>query len=135
MGFFKDAEDAENRFFKDDLFAADNGMKIDFLNEETCICSMELEDRHRNAAGAVMGGVIFTLADLAFAATANNLHSLTVTQQVSINYLNPSKGSVLTAQTHILKNARTSSVVRVDVTDDTGTLIAQYVGVGAKIGS
>ena len=135
MGYFKDAEDARNRFFKEDLFAADNGMRIDSLDDETCVCSMELEPRHRNAAGTVMGGVIFTLADLTFAASANNLHSLTVTQQVSINYLNASKGSMLTAKSHILKNGRTSSVIQVDVTDDNGTLIAQYVGVGAKIES
>lgn len=133
MGYFKDAEDAKNRFFKDDLFASDNGMKIDYLDDKTCICSMELEPRHRNAAGNVMGGVIFTLADLAFAASANNLHSLTVTQQVSINYLNPSSGSSLSAKTRILKSGRTSSVIQVDVADDSGKLIAQYVGIGAKI--
>lgn len=135
MGYFKDAEDARNRFFKEDLFAADNGMRIDCLDDATCVCSMDLEPRHRNAAGTVMGGVIFTLADLAFAASANNLHSLTVTQQVSINYLNASTGSKLFAKTRILKSGRTSSVIQVDVTDDTEKLIAQYVGVGAKIES
>ena len=133
MGYFKDAEDARNRFFKDDLFAADNGMRIDYLDDETCICCMKLEPRHRNAAGTVMGGVIFTLADLAFAVSANHLHYLTVTQQVSVNYLNSSTGSRLSAKTRILKNGRTSSVIQVDVTDDTGKTIAQYVGVGAKM--
>ncbi len=28
-------------------------------------CSLKIEDRHRNAMGAVMGGVYFTLADFA----------------------------------------------------------------------
>ena len=133
MGFFKDAEDARERFFKEDLFAADNGMRIDYLDEDTCTCSMELEPRHCNAAGTVMGGVIFTLADLAFAVSANHLHSLTVTQQVSINYLNPSKGTRLSAKTRVVKNGRASCVIQVDVTDDTGKAVAQYVGVGAKI--
>jgi len=35
------------------------------------ICSLTLEAKHKNALGAVMGGVYFTLADFAFAVASN----------------------------------------------------------------
>ena len=133
MGVFKDAADATEKFFRHDYFAADNNMKIDLLDDETCVCSMELDDRHKNATGHVMGGVIFTIADLAFAASANNIHNVTVTQQVSLNFLNGSRGSKLFAKTKIIKNGRMSCVINVDVTDDSGKLVAQYVGTGSKV--
>ena len=33
---------------------------------------MKIEPRHRNAAGIIMGGAIFTLADFAFAVASNH---------------------------------------------------------------
>ena len=76
--------------FKKDRFATLNGMQIDELGEDSCVCSMTLTDDHRNAYGGVMGGVTFTLADFALAVTSNQIHSLSVAQQVSINVFSSS---------------------------------------------
>ena len=62
-------------------------MVIDELGEDYAVCSMEIRKSHRNAAGNVMGGVIFTLADFAFAVSSNNVHNLTVAISCNINYL------------------------------------------------
>ena len=80
-----------------------------------------------------MGGAIFTLADFAFAVLVNNLHNPTVAQQVSINFLSIPKGKRLIATAHIKKDGRSTSVVNVDVTDDTGKDIAQFTGTGFKL--
>lgn len=132
MATYKTLEEAQE-VFKADRFAAINGMHIDQLGEDSCVCSMTLTDNHRNAYGGVMGGVIFTLADFALAVTANQIHSLSVAQQVSINYLNAVKGNGLTAQSKCIKSGRTTTVINVDVMDDTGGLIAQFVGTAFKL--
>ena len=97
--------------------------------------SLALEARHRNAYGGVMGGAIFTLADFAFAALTNDRERVTVAQQVSINYLSAAKGAKLVARATYRKDGRNSCVVNVDVTDDAGRDIAQFVGTGFKLKS
>ena len=110
MTTFKSIEEARE-FFKGDKFATNIGVHLDELGEDYCVCSLELCDDFRNAYGAVMG----------------------VGLQVSINYLSGSKGEKLIAKAHYRKNGRTTSVINVDITDDTGREIAQFVGTGYKM--
>lgn len=132
MSTFKNTEEARE-YFKGDRFATLNGMQLDELTEEMSVCSMTLGEGHKNANGGIMGGVMFTLADLAFASLANNIHMPTVAQQVSINYLSAPKGGRLIAKAVCKKDGRTTMVLNVDVTDDTGREIAQFVGTGFKL--
>ena len=132
MEHFKSIEEAR-AYFSDDRFATDNGITLDELDGEHAVTSLMLEARHRNAFGGVMGGAIFTLADFAFAALTNGRGKVTVAQQVSINYLSAAKGSKLTATARYRKDGRSSCVVNVDVVDDTGRDIAQFVGTGFKL--
>ncbi len=132
MGNFKTMEEAK-AYFACDRFATDNGATLDELDAEHAVTSLTLGARHRNAFGGVMGGVIFTLADFAFAALTNSRENVTVAQQVSINYLSPTKGGRLIATARYRKDGRSSCVVNVDVVDDTGRDIAQFVGTGFKL--
>ena len=125
--------DAARAYFNDDRFATENGITLDELDAEHAVTSMVLAPRHRNAFGGIMGGAIFTLADFAFAALTNDRGRTTVAQQVSINYLSAPKGGRLLATARFRKDGRSSCVVNVDVTDDTGRDIAQFVGTGFKL--
>ena len=126
------AEEARD-YFSQDRFATENGMSIDELDGEHAVTSLTISSRHKNAFGGVMGGAIFTLADFAFAALTNNRERVVVAQQVSINYLSPAKGSRLVATARYKKDGRSSCVVNVDVTDETGRDVAQFVGTGFKL--
>lgn len=132
MGNFKTIEEARE-YFSCDRFATENGMTLEEIDSNHSLCSMEISERHKNAYGGVMGGAIFTLADFAFAALTNDRENVTVAQQVSINYLSAPKGSRLVAKASYKKDGRNSSVVNVDVTDDTGRDVAQFVGTGFKL--
>ena len=132
MATFKTLTEAQEHF-KGDRFATVNGMHIDELGEDWCVCSMALKEDHRNAYGGVMGGVTFTLADFALAVTSNQIHSLSVAQQVSIHYLNAPKGERLVARSQCIKSGKTTSVINVNVTDDLGRLVAQFVGTAFKL--
>lgn len=132
MANFNSLEEAREFFYKD-KFAVETGVTLDELTEDKAICSLEITNIHKNAYGGVMGGVIFTLSDFAFAVLSNQLHQPTVAQQVSINYLSAPKGNKLTAEAYCRKNGRTSSIIIVDVSDDVGRDVAQFVGTGFKL--
>lgn len=132
MANFNSLEEAREFFYKD-KFSVETGVTLDELTEDKAICSLEITDIHKNAYGGVMGGVIFTLSDFAFAVLSNQLHQPTVAQQVSINYLSAPKGNKLTAEAYCRKNGRTSSIIIVDVSDDVGRDVAQFVGTGFKL--
>ena len=120
-------------FFSNDRFATDNGVTLEERDDAHAVASLVLSDRHRNAHGGVMGGAIFTLADFAFAALTNDPGRFTVAQQVSVNFLAAPKGDRLVATARWRKDGRSSCVVNVDVVDDDGRDIAQFVGTGFKL--
>ncbi len=126
--------DQARAYFEGDRFALENGVTLDEIAPGSAVCSLAIDSRHRNAEGGVMGGAIFTLIDLAFAAAANDVHRPTVAQQVSMNFLSGSRGRVLTARAACRKDGRSSCVYNVDVTDDLGQDIAQATVIGFKLG-
>ncbi len=132
MPVFENIDQARD-YFKGDRFALENGITLDAVAPGSAECSLTIGDHHRNAEGGVMGGAIFTLIDLAFAAAANDVHLPTVAQQVSVSFLSGSRGSRLTARATCRKDGRTICVYNVDVSDDLGRDIAQATVTGFKL--
>ncbi len=132
MGTFATIEEAREHF-KNDRFAANAGITIDEMGEDHAVCSMILSEDHRNAYGGVMGGAIFTLADLAFAVVANQIHSLSVASQVSINYPSAPKGNRPIAKAESIKEGRTTTVICVKIYDDTDRYVALFTGTAFKL--
>ena len=132
MSVFQSLEDAR-AYFEKDLFAMENGVVLESVSPGGAVCSLALTARHRNAEGGVMGGAIFTLIDLCFAAAANDIHRPTVAQQVSMNCLSAAKGEKLTAKATCRKDGKTSCVYQVDVSDNAGRDVAQAVVTGFKL--
>ena len=132
MSTFKSLQEAQE-YFKGDIFATENGMVIDELGEDYACCSMTLNEHHLNANGGIMGGVIFTLGDFTFAVLSNNVHKPTVAQQVSINYLGAPKDKILRSKAVVKKTGRSTSIINVDITDNEGRAVAQFIGTGFKL--
>ena len=93
----KPTEEVKEMFEKD-RFATDNGAVIDEVDDHYAKCSLKIEDRHRNAMGAVMGGVYFTLADFALAVASNWQEMGWVSLDSPITYLSRAKGERLTSE-------------------------------------
>ena len=88
---------------------------------------------HLNADGHVMGGAIFTLADLASAIAANEGELTTVSINSSISYLGVAKGKKLIAEGKTIKKGKSITTVSVDISDELGTMVAHAVFTGMKI--
>lgn len=132
MSTFQSLEEAR-AFFVKDRFATENFMTLEELTEDGAVCAMEIKERHMNAEGHLMGGAILALADFTFAAACNNAHRPSVAQQVSLNFLNASRGSRLTSTATCVKDGRSSCVYLVSIKDDLGKHIAQATFTGFKL--
>ena len=121
-------------FFKGDVYATGvTGAVIEDCRPGYAKCSLVLRPDHRNAVGQVMGGVLFTLADFTFAVAANNSGPLTVTAVSQISFLSAARGSVLTAETRLVKDGKRSCYFQIDITDDLGTLVATVSSSGMHL--
>ena len=132
MATFQSLEEAK-AFFVKDRFATENYMALESLTDDGAVCTMEITNRHMNAEGHLMGGAILALADFTFAAASNNAHRPSVAQQVSLSFLNASKGSRLLSTATCIKSGRSSCVYHIDIKDDLGKDIAQAMFTGFKL--
>lgn len=122
------------RFFEGDRYAVEvTGIVIDEVDDCYSKCSLELDERHRGAHGQVMGGVMFTLADFAFAVATNSENSFTATADSHISYLSSSKGKKLFAECRKVKEGRRLCFYEMMITDDLGAEIAVISTTGMHI--
>lgn len=100
------------RVFAADRYAALTGVAIEQAGLHEAFCVLDVDERHCNARGTVMGGVLFTLADFCAAVAANaaeaDLHWVSLDS--SIHFLSPAEGGRLTATCRALKHGRTTAL-------------------------
>ncbi len=120
-------------YFANDRFATEAaGCNILFAEKGEAVCEMKIAPVHRNALGGVMGGAIFTLADLALAVCSNLGEESTVAVSNSIEFIGAAKGERLIARCVCDKSGRTTGFYTVTVTDDRGVLVAKMNAVCAR---
>ena len=122
------------KIFEGDRFATENGAVIEKLGNHSATCSLVITNSHRNAMGAVMGGTYFMLADFAFAVAANWEKMGCVSLHSDISFLGSAEGNKLTAKAVCVKDGKSTSCYRVDVTDDSGNLAAMVTVTGYHVG-
>lgn len=87
-------------------------------------CAFDISPIHFNAAGEVMGGALFTLADFALAIACNIGEEPTVSISNTIEFLAASKGTRLTAECRAEKSGNSIGFYTTTITDDLGKNIA-----------
>lgn len=120
------------KMFEEDRFATENGAVIEEIGNLYAKCIIQLTQRHKNALGAVMGGVSFMLADFAFAVASNWQNPGVVSLSSNITFLGTAKGRSLIAQAKCIKDGRTISYYRVDVLDELGNMVAAVTTTGYR---
>ena len=113
-------------FFAADLYATEvTGIEIVEAREKYARCSLVLEERHKNAVGHVMGGVLFTLADFVFGISANfGAAAPTVTVSSNIHFLASPRGRVIYGESKLLKDGKRSCFYEITVSDEDGSPVA-----------
>ena len=108
-------------FFAADRYATETtGIKIDEAGEDYSKVSVKINTSHLSATGHVMGGVMFVLADFAFAVATNTRGRMCVNTSSSIQYLYSPAGGTLFATARCQKSGKRIAFFEVDITDDEG---------------
>ena len=117
------------RIFANDHFATEaTGCRVVEAAPGHGVCEFDIDKRHINENGGVMGGAIFTLADFAIAIAANVGEEPTVSVACSIQYMSPARGKRLIATADADKNGRNLGFYDCLVTDELGTPVARVTG-------
>lgn len=130
-----DITEQARRIFSLDRYATEaTGIVIDSVGEHESQCRMTVEDRHCNARGMVMGGVLFTLGDFAAAVAANLSEERGVMSDelqwvsldATIHYLSATPlGATLVAEAKAIKHGRTTALYQTIIeSPDNGKQVA-----------
>ncbi len=111
------------KFFEGDGFVKLAGIEIVSLDEKKAVVRAKVDDNHRNANGAVQGGMLYTLADFAFAVLGNHLHPITVTQVGQISYVKAAYTNEVTATATETIRVGKTTVSQVVITDEQGQTV------------
>lgn len=108
-----------------DPWARALGIEYLELRKGYCRVSVRLQPHMLNFQGSPHGGVIFSVADVAFGAACNSHGEPSVALSVTISYLAAVKpGSRLIAEGRERKQGRRAGFYDITVTTDDGTLVA-----------
>ncbi len=111
------------------------GIGIDDAREGYAIIRMTLRDDMLNGHRIAHGGMIFSLADTAFAYACNSRNENTVAQSATISFLAPAQaGDVLIAEAREISRAGRSGVYQVGVRTADGRVIAEFTGLSRTTG-
>lgn len=110
------------------------GMQIVSVREGSAVLSMTVQKNMVNGHGMCHGGMIFSLADSAFAFACNSQNFAAVAAGASIDFLAPaSAGDVLTASASIVSQGKKTGLYDVAVRNQSNRLVAQFRGRSARI--
>ena len=123
-----DRVEAVRRLFESDPFAAANGIRLVELQPGLARTCVEIDRRHWNCFSITHGGVLFTLAAIAFAAASNTGEGSAVGINMSIACLKSTDGGTLTAEATEVARSRRLATGTVRVTNDAGELVAIFQG-------
>jgi acyl-CoA thioesterase len=118
---------------KEDYFRNQLGIKVLEAKDGYSKMSLKISKEHTNFVGFTHGGVIFALADCAFAEAVNFGDKRAVAVQVSINFIRPSlEGDVLTAEAITVSEGKTFALCSVAVRKENKE-VALFSGLAYKI--
>lgn len=111
------------------------GIEIEEVREGYARIRMLVRGDMLNGHAMTHGGMIFLLADTAFAYACNSRNETTVAQNATIAFLAASKlGDLLVAEAKELSRAGRSGVYQVSVRRTDGAVIAEFTGLSRTIG-
>jgi len=143
MPDMKDAEAKENvlaraiaaRMHAGEGTSAAWDVRLDDAGAGWARCSMKLREDMLNGHGTAHGGMIFALADTAFAWACNSRNVKTFAQAASISFLSPGRlGETLTAEAREDASEGRAGVYTVRVTGDEGRAVAVFQGLSRTAG-
>lgn len=118
----------------EDHFAASIGAQLIHVAPGVARSQLTVTERHLNGGGVCQGGVLYTLADLAFAAVANSHGILTLGISNTITFMKSGQlGDTLTAECREVLDHRKLPYCDIHITNQKGELLATMTGLAYRL--
>ena len=119
-------------FFAADIFSNEIGIRLISASAGRAMMELTITGKHLNTHGTVHGGVIYSLADAAFAVASNSRGVPSVAINTSITYMKAATTGILYAEAdEFSKNAKLGSYI-VEVYDQDQEKIAVFQGLAYR---
>ncbi|MBQ0046890.1 MAG: hotdog fold thioesterase [Prevotellaceae bacterium] len=117
-----------------DRFAKSIGAQITEMREGYAKAELTVEERHLNGGGVCQGGVMYTLADLAFAGVANCHGTLTLGISNTITFLKSGQlGDHIIAECTEVLDHRKMPYCDMKITNQNGDILAVMTGLAYRM--
>jgi acyl-CoA thioesterase len=132
-------DDLHNRAIKHmlhhDKFSEWLGIKLIDAKEGYCKIKMKIREEMVNGFHVMHGGIVFSLADSAFAFACNTHNNLSLALECSISFLKQvNVGDELTAEAKEIHNGRSTGVYSIAVTNQHNQQVALFKGTCFRTG-
>ena len=112
-----------------DPFAKLLGIKVEDARDSYARMSLVVKEESCNSEGRTHGGVLFTLADQAFAVAANSRGYMAFALEVKINYFQATRpGDIVIAEATPVDIRKRVSLWNIDLKTDKGEKVAMAQG-------
>ena len=105
-------------------FTTHNFIRLESVELDRAVYSLEIRPESRNPYGMVHGGALYTLADDAAGGAAHSDGRHYVTQSGNLHFLDNRAHGVIRAEGRVRHRGRSTVLVLVDVTGGDGVLLA-----------
>jgi acyl-CoA thioesterase len=124
-----EATRSTHTMMQNDRAAQALGIRIEVNEPGRAVMSMEVREDMTNGFAITHGGMVFALADTAFAYACNEDEKVTVAAGADIAFLkSTTAGQVLTATAVRRVRSGRTGLYDVTVTDETGDVVAEFRG-------
>ena len=106
-------------------FMAYNGLRLKSFQKNCAEIELKIGAHSLNPVGIVHGGVYYAMADCAAGAAARSNGGTYLTLRGALNYLKSVSEGTITSKSTVLYRGGATCVVRVDITDEAGTLLSE----------
>ena len=121
-------------YFSRDKYAAEvTGIEIEDAGNGCSRCSLHIKENHQDQNGEVNNGVLFTLADFAFAVAGYQKHHTVTVLTSEMRYLAKPKGNELMAECKITRSKDKVCFGDVVIKDSTGITVASVAFTGMSM--
>jgi acyl-CoA thioesterase len=128
------AERAAAALYERDRASRALGMRIAGVRPGWARVVMRVREDMLNGHGVCHGGMVFALADSAFAFSCNSYNESTVAAAAAIDFLAPAReGDELTAEAAELWRTRRNGIYEITVTNQSGERVALFRGRSYRI--
>ena len=101
---------------REDPYANYLGIEVDRLDKGYALCSLTVTEQMINFLGLLHGGLVFSLADVAFSAASNSDYSPSYALDVSGSFLRSAKvGDRLISEAKLVHTTRRTGIYRMEV--------------------